>query len=366
MKKIKSYIIDKIMDSIGSQKFLGIQIDITNLCNLRCQHCYHSHHKNKGALSLNQWIQVLDQYEGLLKKLWLKPNIVICGGEPLISNYLRPLIIEINNRWEGVGISILTNGTRFDESILCFLKNFNVDFQVSIDGPSPESHDKIRGKGNFVKSMEGIRMAKEHGFGISLLSVLSRGTATMIPGYFKLAQSLKVRSMSFTRLIPQGYGKNWVDSGQDDVLLGTDLKSAMETILENSKKYQVKTNTDKPLYHLIDSRLGANGKFGFQGLVVDYKGNLKVSSRANYILGHVLTDGIENLFLNHPVMVALRRKQIDGCGSCQFYSRCGGDRNFSYATNRNFLSKDIGCWLKTDTINKTKNLNERKVPHESF
>ena len=364
MLNLKSLLIDKVMEILGSQKFLSMQIDITNLCNLRCQHCYHSHHKNSGALSLNEWKEVLDQYEGLLKKLWLKPRIVICGGEPLISKNLRPLIIEINSRWKDVRISILTNGTRFDEEILSFLKNFKIDFQISIDGPSPESHDKIRGKGNFEKSMEGIRKAKKHGFDIRLLSVLSKKTAMRVPEYFKLAKGLKVRAMNFTRLIPQGYGKNWIHSGQDDVLLGLDLKSAMEDIITSAKKYQVKTSTNKPLYHLIDSRLGANGKFGFQGLVVDYKGNLKASSRASYILGHVLRDGLENLFFNHPVMVALRGKQINGCGGCEFYSRCGGDRNFSYATTGSFLSEDIGCWLKTKY--KTKILNEMRSPNESY
>ena len=347
MDKLKSYLIDKVMDSIGSQKFLSMQIDITNACNLRCQHCYHSHHKNNGALSLGEWLQVFDQYENLIKKLWLKPRIIICGGEPMISPNLTPLIIEMNKRWEGVRISILTNGTRFDEKVLSFLKNFNIKFQISIDGPSPDSHDKFRGKGNFEKSMNGIKMAKKYRFDTTLLSVLSKKTAPMIPEYFQMAKEIKVNSMNFTRLIPQGYGKNWVQSGQDDVLLGGDLKLAMEEIINNSIKYGVKTNTNKPLYHLIHPSLGANGQFGFQSLIVDYKGYLKVSSRADYILGHVLKEGMADLFLNHPVMTSLRNKKIETCGDCRFYNRCGGDRNFSYATTGNFLSKDVGCWLET-------------------
>jgi len=124
----------------------------------------------------------------------------------------------------------------------------------------------------------------------------------------------------------------------------------MQNIVRLSSQYKVYTNTDQPLYHLVDSKLGRNGKYGFQGLIVDYKGNLKVSSRVDYKLGSVINDGLENLFLNHPVMKSLRAGKVKGCGTCKLQRRCGGDRNMSYAVTGNFLSQDIGCWLKPNAL----------------
>jgi len=122
----------------------------------------------------------------------------------------------------------------------------------------------------------------------------------------------------------------------------------MEAILLHSKRTGVKTNTDQPLYATIDPSLGRHGMFGFQGLIVDYKGNLKVSSRSGFILGNIFEKGMENLFLNHPLMRSLRNGEIDGCGGCEFYRRCGGNRTAAYATSGSFLAPDPGCWLLED------------------
>lgn len=347
---IKSLFISKVVEAIGGQKYLSLQIDITNACNLQCVHCYHSNHKNTGALTTKQWFSIFDQYEALIKKLYLRPAITICGGEPLISPNLAPIIEELNKRFPQVKIYILTNGTRINEAIIEQLKPYNIAFQISLDGPNAERHDLIRGNGNFKKAIEGAKIAREHNIETLILSILSRRTSQWIPDFFEMAKSLNVNAMNFTRFIPVGYGENLVNRGLDDVLIGYDLKEAMESIIKNSIGFQVRSNTNQALYNLIDPKLGAHGKFGFQGLVIDYKGNLKVSSRISYTLGSVIDEGLENLFLNHPVMKSLRKGEIAGCGQCEHYSRCGGDRNMSFAITGNFLSQDIGCWLKPATL----------------
>ena len=347
---LKFKLVNSTLSWLGGQKYLSMQMDITNACNLSCTHCYHSDHKNKGAISFDGWVGVLDQYEALLNKLYLKPAITICGGEPLVSPYLLPLLENINTRFPGVNIQILTNGTKINESLLMKLKKYNISFQVSMDGPNAETHDLKRGQGSFEKALAGLRLARKHNFQTWILSVLSRETSLHLDEYFMLAKNVNASAMNFTRLIPVGYGENLVNRGQDDILLGEDLKNAMTSIVKLSKKHGVYSNTDQPLYHLIDPKLGKNGKYGFQGLVVDYKGNLKVSSRIDFKLGSVIDDGLENLFLNHPVMKNLRAGKVKGCGSCKFQSRCGGDRNMSYAVTGNFLSQDIGCWLKPNTL----------------
>ncbi len=98
-------------------------------------------------------------------------------------------------------------------------------------------------------------------------------------------------------------------------------------------------------FALLSPDLGAHGKFGFQGLVVDHRGCLKVGSRADFRLGSILETGLEELFLRHPLMKDLRDGKIEGCGSCGCYDRCGGDRNAAFAEYGSFLKKDPGCWL---------------------
>lgn len=354
LKKIEHYFIKSILNYIGAQKTLAVQLDITNACNLRCGHCYHAHHKNVGAIGLNDWYEILDQYEALITKLYLKPRFIFCGGEPLISPFLIPMLQRIESKWPGVEVSILTNGTKITEKLLMALEPYNVSFQVSIDGPDPVRHDQIRGDGNFDKAMEGIALAQSKGIKVKILTVLSQKTSLWIDDFFRMAKRVDVKSMSFTRFIPQGNGSKLVEAGQDKALEGFELKEALQKVLSCSQEYGIKTGTNQPLYNLIDKSYGAHGHFGFQGLVVDYKGNLKVSSRAEYKLGNILEEGLEKLFLHNPVMKDLRAGKIEVCGTCPHYKNCGGDRNISFATTGSFLKPDNGCWLHLEQNNKQK------------
>lgn len=343
--EIKQFITSRIIDFIGGQKVMTLQIDITNACNLSCAHCYHAHHNNKGAISFDDWCAIIQQYKFMIEKLHLAPKIVLCGGEPTISPLLLPILKYLNTQWPGVRISILTNGTRLSEGLLSQLKAFNIEFQISLDGPDVARHDQIRGTGNFTKAAESVRRARMMGFDVFLLAILSKKTSAWIEDFFYMAKKLGANQMNFTRFISQGNGADLEASGLDRALYPDELRETMKVIWEKSCTLGVRTNTNQALFSLIDPSLGANEKYGFQGLVIDYKGNLKISSRADAVVGNVLSDGLENLFFNNAVLRSLRQANIRKCGQCQHYRRCGGSRNASYAATGSFLEADPGCWI---------------------
>ena len=342
---IKHFITGKIVALLGGQKVMALQIDNTNACNLSCAHCYHAHHQNKGAISFDDWCNVISQYKAMIEKLHLSPSIILCGGEPTISPMLLPILQKVDEYWPGVHISILTNGTRLTDSLLGKLKKYNVEFQISLDGPDAARHDEVRGAGNFAKATDAVRRAKAQGFDVFLLAILSKKTSLWIEEFFSMAKDLGVNQMNFTRFITQGAGAELESSGADRALRPQELKGALTNIWFISQNAAVRTNTDQALYNLIDPRLGASEKYGFQGLVIDYKGNLKVSSRADFIVGNVLAQGLENLFLNSSVLRDLRRAKIEKCGDCSHFRRCGGSRNASFASSGSFLKADPGCWI---------------------
>jgi radical SAM protein with 4Fe4S-binding SPASM domain len=151
--------------------------------------------------------------------------------------------------------------------------------------------------------------------------------------------------MNFVRFISQGTGEAYRRSGEDRPLNATELRPVLTRVIECSRRSNISTNTNLPLYHLLGEEFGAHGQMGFQGVIVDYRGRLKVSSRTDFVLGDIREKGLENLFLRHPVMAALRSGKIEECGSCVYYTRCGGDRNSAFAETGSFLKKDPGCWL---------------------
>ena len=111
LKQLSNSIERRILGWIDIDRYLPIQLDITNACNLRCKHCYHPHHQNEGALDLADWISLLDQYDALIRHLGFRPYVILCGGEPFLSKHFEPLLRDMARRWPNYRVSVLTNGT---------------------------------------------------------------------------------------------------------------------------------------------------------------------------------------------------------------------------------------------------------------
>ncbi|MFX1514633.1 MAG: SPASM domain-containing protein, partial [Promethearchaeota archaeon] len=62
-------------------------------------------------------------------------------------------------------------------------------------------------------------------------------------------------------------------------------------------------------------------------------------------LGNIFSDGLENIWVNHPVFKTLReRHKIKGkCGICNYKSICGGCRVTAYGKTGDWLSSDSSC-----------------------
>ena len=113
------------------------QIEINNLCNERCIHCYIPHQFKSKRLSKEQLFDVLEQLHemGTL-------SLTLSGGEPL----LHPDFIAVLHKARELdfSINVLTNLTKMDDAILAAFKECNVSMvQTSLYSMVPEEHDHI-------------------------------------------------------------------------------------------------------------------------------------------------------------------------------------------------------------------------------
>jgi radical SAM protein with 4Fe4S-binding SPASM domain len=339
-------------DWLAQAPMMSIQIDVTNACNLSCAHCYHTSHANSGALGLGEWQAVLCQYEELLRTLGRSPNIIICGGEPTLCRYLIDLLDWISAKFIKPPVTILTNGTYLTPNLLDAFVRHQVSIQVSLDGPSAESHNMVRGPRAFERMIANIQVLRDNGLKVALLAILSKRTSGQIPEFFSVAKELRVQRMKFTRFVPTGAGEKLLSDGSDRPLTAAELKTAYMEILDQSRKMRIATNSNKALFHLLDPRLGENEQFGFNGLVIDYKGNMKVSSRLPVLLGNVLAERpIKEVFFKNRLMRDLRNPKKHECGRCGSFRRCGGGKNAAWAATGSLFKKDPGCWMGTETKN---------------
>jgi len=171
---------------------------------------------------------------------------------------------------------------------------------------------------------------------------LLRSNVHSIREFFEYAKKVGASAMNFTRYVPDSLKEK---QKMNNRIRGFSLKRAYETIIECSQKYSCSTNTNQPLWCLIDRRLGHPFSAGFLGLTISANGGIQVTSRVSESIGHISDDnGIVGAYLKHPLMNSLRRGEIDGCDKCAYFKRCRGDRNISYALNGHFFGPDVDCW----------------------
>jgi radical SAM protein with 4Fe4S-binding SPASM domain len=151
-----------ILPENPSPRLQEVHLDITSRCNLQCRHCYQDPYLGENLkgkeLETNEWRLLLDQLQDLNVD-----RVNISGGEPLLLKDLLEIITSIFSR--GLKLSsIFTNGILPLEPLLDYFQQqpYPVDFSVSLDGPTPASHEAIRGKNTFAATMNTIDTLVKH------------------------------------------------------------------------------------------------------------------------------------------------------------------------------------------------------------
>lgn len=126
------------------------QIMLTSRCNIRCKICDVWRQEFRSELSSDEVKDFIDQAIALGVR-----NIYMTGGEAL----LRPDIISLIDHagFKGVETTINTNGSLIDDAMARSLVGSRLrNITFSIDGPDASVHDAVRGRGAFIKAIEGM------------------------------------------------------------------------------------------------------------------------------------------------------------------------------------------------------------------
>ena len=147
-------------------------IEITDFCNLACPVCivdnqYTSH------MSTDEFRGIIDRlvrHEGTLDA------VTISGGEPTVHPHILEFI-QIAKRPEVARVTIVTNGIRLgrDREFAKKLKELDVYVIFQLDGFSPESHKKVRGRDLTKEKKAALDMLRELQIPTQLSFVPARG-----------------------------------------------------------------------------------------------------------------------------------------------------------------------------------------------
>ena len=189
----------------GPQGPMVLEIYPTLACNLDCAFCdtTERHRPPVAELSTARWLSIIDE----AADLGVRRVFVLGGGEPLARPDAPALLAHIKRRGlEGV---LTTNGTLLRPALHRQLIDTGWDeVHFSIDGPTPEIHDALRGQaGAFRRTVRAacrLAVARRRGEGgprVALHFVLTRANWQTLPAMVDLAHSLGAFRVDFDALI---------------------------------------------------------------------------------------------------------------------------------------------------------------------
>jgi radical SAM protein with 4Fe4S-binding SPASM domain len=340
--------------------------NLTNACNLRCQHCYQRADKpTPDELSTEEAKRIIDQlYESNVS------SIAFSGGEPMMRPDFYELAQYAANK--GFYVSVATNGTLLTRQNVKRLKEAGVGYvEVSLDGARAETHDAFRGvEGAFDRTVHGIRNAVEGGLYTGIATVSTRNSLYEIPKIFELAKSLGVGQVIVFNFVPTGRGEEIVNID----LSPNQREELLKYLYKELTGGEIEALSTAPQYSRVCLQqslvegLNVSAPTHFAALQL----NARTRQLADFLGGcgagrlycAIQPNGIVTPCVFLPIVVGDLRKQtlkeiwetskvlsdlsdrdaLKGrCGHCQYRHVCGGCRARAYAYYGDYLAPDPGC-----------------------
>jgi len=304
-------------------------LEITNLCNLKCRHCY-SFFNNPQIMDINVFDNVVTELynQGCTK-------IIISGGEPLMLGDKIKDYINVLKKYNFPFIALTTNGTLDNIKDIEIFKMFDL-IQVSIDGKK-ETHEKIRGINTYTKSIDFIKKIQKINNNISIMMAVSQINYEEIEEVNSLAKKLNVK-FALEIVTPCGRGE--------------DLTVITNEQMTELKKYlkQEKINCSDPIsfcnnYSEIFNRHLISGcSAGTRAICIDSNYIVYPCVRMRIPLGNLKENKLENILQCEIINDLKNRDKLIGkCGKCKYKYNCGGCRARAYSATGNYLEEDKWC-----------------------
>lgn len=338
-------------------KNLLIQWHITERCNLECKHCYQDK-KYIPELCFSDLHTILKEFKKLVEYFRFKTgnnkfrvHLNITGGEPLVRKDFFKLLNLIHKYADYFSYGILTNGTLINEKNIKELSSNKPGFiQVSLEGDRA-TNDQIRGKGNFDKTVNAIKLIQKEKIPVLISFTVNKLNLEKFKEVAHLGKKLGVKKVWVDRMIPYGNAKNiknYLLDRKETYRFFLDLKKIKKQV-ESSPFNKTEIAMDRALQFLIDNKKPYRCNAGYSLITVQANGDLVPCRRMPIVIGNIFKKSLKKMYLNSNVLTGLRdiKKCDPRCKKCVYFNLCrGGLRCLAHAIYRNPFKKDPGCWLK--------------------
>lgn len=184
---------------------LALHLEVVASCNLTCTHCF------AGALPRKDKSLTLKELDILFSELAGMGTfrLGLTGGEPLLRKDIFEVIdLAVHH---GLCPCITTNGLLITEEIAReFGKRELVWLNVSLEGATAETNDRVRGSGTFQKVQEKLAVLGRHAR-FTLAFTIMKSNVHEIQQCADLAYRVGAHTAVFRPLYPVGEAKNHLE-----------------------------------------------------------------------------------------------------------------------------------------------------------
>ena len=302
---------------------------VTNECNQYCKYCWISAGMRRGPeLDTNQWLQIFSQVIDMGLE-----RVKITGGEPLLHWQKVKKVLEFLMGHE-IGLHIETNGTLIcGEHKQDILEHIQMEtfspLSISLDSHIPAQHDKFRGmNGAFEKTLQALDFLKKNQKPFVIVTVIHRKNYTQIEDIIEFVSKIDPLCHQMNTVMPEGRAKVNSEYQLPSEFYAEDLPLLIRKI---KRKMEEKVRFNVPFaFSPLDINLRACtvGK-EICGLLPN--GDIAVCgagiNKRELALGNALEDDIEDVWMNSPIFLTLRKDVFESegiCGNCIFAKYCRG------------------------------------------
>jgi len=241
--------VDSGIDQSSTFPLLAAWVNVTDNCNLQCRHCFLGNTLRPSGVEELTVAELDSLFSDMVSLAGNVPvDLDITGGEPLLRRDICAIVDTA--RRDGLKPRIITNGTLVSREVAHFLGVNSITTLVSLDGPTKESHEFLRGPQTFDPAVRGLQTLLEFNVPVGLSMTVHQKNQELIESYLDFASHLAVKSVNFSLLNPLGraaechlepadelavYGKLLqiaaCNTQYRDLLQGSGLSKLLETIL---------------------------------------------------------------------------------------------------------------------------------------
>ncbi len=340
--------------------------NFTNLCNLRCVHCYQDsdHKRLEDELTLDEKLDLVDQ----MGEQYL-PMIAFAGGEPTIS----PDLLSVLRRCKQYGMhtSIATHGGTMTPKLAERLAEAGARYiEVSLDSVHPERHDAFRGQaGMWHRAVRGMRyVVEQEGLRLGIAMCVHRGNYDEVEDMLRFAVDIGAECLAHFNFIPVGRGlemtaedltprqrermlqtfNRWMQAGKIGVIstapqLGR--LSMTSAPIEGRQACSHAGSGGGEKARVVAKYLGACGA-GRTYVCIEPNGDITPCVYIPHrLLGNIRNRRFVDIVRNNEFWEILcdRDRRTGHCEVCEFKNYCGGCRARADAYFGELNASDPGC-----------------------